>query len=42
MLQTSVTCSLRSQAERALNMLDDLRMCGLYPTDFTYNAPTLT
>lgn len=29
-------CALNEEAERALNLLDDLRMCGLYPTDVTY------
>lgn len=29
-------CAKSLEPERALNMLDDLRMCGLYPTDITY------
>ena len=29
-------CAKRQEAERALNLLDDLRTCGLYPTDVTY------
>jgi len=29
-------CAKAQEPERALNMLDDLRMCGLYPTDITY------
>merc|ERR1719203_2232309 len=31
-------CALASEPERALNILDDLRICGLYPTDYTYGA----
>ncbi len=29
-------CAMAGEAERALNLLDDLRMSGLYPTDITY------
>ncbi|CAK9079503.1 Pentatricopeptide repeat-containing protein PFL1605w [Durusdinium trenchii] len=29
-------CAMASEAERALNLLDDLRISGLYPTDITY------
>ncbi|CAK0824371.1 unnamed protein product [Prorocentrum cordatum] len=29
-------CAQAQEAERALNLLDDLRTCGLYPTDITY------
>ena len=29
-------CAIMQEAERALNLLDDLRTCGLYPTDITY------
>ncbi|CAD7938358.1 unnamed protein product [Amoebophrya sp. A25] len=29
-------CGVNREAERALNILDDLRACGLYPTDITY------
>jgi len=29
-------CAFNQEAERALNLLDDLRTCGLYPTDVTY------
>eukprot|EP00928_Gymnodinium_smaydae_P030010 TRINITY_DN22431_c0_g1_i1.p1 TRINITY_DN22431_c0_g1~~TRINITY_DN22431_c0_g1_i1.p1 ORF type:complete len:932 (-),score=247.40 TRINITY_DN22431_c0_g1_i1:150-2945(-) len=29
-------CAQAREPERALNMLDDLRTCGLYPTDLTY------
>lgn len=31
-------CAKAEEAERALNMLDDMRMCGLYPTDMTYGS----
>lgn len=29
-------CAVKGEAERALNLLDDLRASGLYPTDITY------
>ena len=29
-------CAKRGEAERALNLLEDLRTCGQYPTDVTY------
>eukprot|EP00933_Yihiella_yeosuensis_P016042 TRINITY_DN13850_c1_g1_i1.p1 TRINITY_DN13850_c1_g1~~TRINITY_DN13850_c1_g1_i1.p1 ORF type:complete len:539 (-),score=113.12 TRINITY_DN13850_c1_g1_i1:123-1640(-) len=29
-------CAMNQEPERALNLLDDLRTCGLYPTDVTY------
>ncbi|PHJ21869.1 pentatricopeptide repeat domain-containing protein [Cystoisospora suis] len=29
-------CALKGESERALNLLDDLRQSGLYPTDITY------
>ena len=30
-------CAMKREPEKALNMLDDMRACGLYPTDVTYS-----